>query len=65
VEICIHDEDALTGQMATMREWLDHQRFEPAVFRYTFTSPGMAFRVEFTVQAEAVAFAEAFDGQLQ
>jgi hypothetical protein len=58
-------EDALTARMATMREWLDHQRFEPAVFRYTFTSPGILFRVEFTLEAQAEAFAKAFDGQVQ
>jgi hypothetical protein len=65
VEIGIPDEDALTGRMAMMREWLDHERFEPATFRYTFTSPGILVRVEFAVEAEAVAFAEAFDGQVQ
>ena len=65
VEIRIPDEDALTGRMAMMREWLDHERFEPATFRYTFTSPGILVRVEFAVEAEAVAFAEAFDGQVQ
>ena len=65
VEIGIPDEDALTGRMGMMREWLDHQRFEPATFRYTFTSPGILVRVEFAVEAEAVAFAEAFDGQVQ
>jgi hypothetical protein len=64
VEIHIPNEDALTERMATMRQWLDHQRFEPASFRYTFEPPGILFRVEFTVQAEAVAFAKAFDGQV-
>ena len=58
-------EDALTARMATMREWLDHQRFEPATFRYTFTPPGILFRVEFTLEVQAVAFAKAFDGQVQ
>jgi hypothetical protein len=57
-------EDALTARMATMREWLDHQRFEPATFRYTFTPPGILFRVEFTLEVQAVAFAKAFDGQV-
>jgi hypothetical protein len=65
VELRIPDEDALMGRMARMREWLDHQRFEPATFRYTFTSPGILFRVEFTAEAEAVAFAKAFAGQVQ
>jgi hypothetical protein len=51
--------------MATMRQWLDHQRFEPATFRYTFAPPGMVFRAEFMVEAQAVAFAAAFGGQVR
>ena len=62
VEIRLPDEERLTARMATMREWLDHQRFEPASFRYTFEPPGILFRVEFTVEAQAVAFAKAFGG---
>jgi len=38
VEIYVHDsgEQAVTAQMNSMREWLDHQRFEPSTLRYTF-----------------------------
>jgi len=61
VEICI-PEDALTARMTLIREWLDHQHFEPAAFRYTFASRDLLFRVEFTVEAQAVAFAKAFGG---
>ncbi|TMJ59878.1 MAG: hypothetical protein E6G81_07935 [Alphaproteobacteria bacterium] len=64
VVISIPDEDALAARMDTMRQWLDHQRFEPATFRYTFAARGLLFRVEFTVEAQALAFAKAFDGQL-
>ena len=56
------DEDALTARMTAMREWLDHHRFEPTTFRYTFTEPGILFRVDFSVEAAAVAFAREFGG---
>jgi hypothetical protein len=50
--------------MAAMRQWLDHHRAEPSTFRYTFTSPGILFQVDFAVEAEAVAFAREFGGRL-
>jgi hypothetical protein len=46
-----------------MRAWLDHHRFEPTTFRYTFTGPGILFQVEFSVEAEARAFAREFGGR--
>jgi len=39
VVISIPDEDALAARMDTMRQWLDHQRFEPATFRYNLRGP--------------------------
>jgi len=62
VRILERDEDALTARMIAMREWLDHRRFEPLTFRYTFTVPGILFRVDFSVEAAAVAFAREFGG---
>jgi hypothetical protein len=66
VEIRIRerDEDALTARMTAMREWLDHHRFEPAKFRYTFEAPGIVYRVDFSDEAPAVAFAKEFGGRL-
>jgi hypothetical protein len=66
VEVCIQEreENALTAKMAVMREWLDHRRFEPSTFRYTFTSSDIAFRVEFSVEAEAAMFAKEFGGRV-
>ena len=66
VEIRIRerDEDALTARMTAMREWLDHRGFEPSTFRYTFTAPGILFRVDFPVEAAAVAFAREFGGRV-
>jgi hypothetical protein len=40
------------------------QRFEPLTFRYSFLSAVILFRVDFASEAEAVAFATAFDGKI-
>ena len=58
------DEDALTARMTAMREWLDHRRVEPSSFRYTFMEPGILFRVDFSAEAAAVAFAREFGGRV-
>ena len=58
------DEDALTARMTAMREWLDHRRVEPSTFRYTFAELGMLFRVDFSIEAAAVAFAREFGGRV-
>ena len=50
--------------MATVRCWLDQQRFEPVVFRYSFVSSAILFRVDFASEAEAAAFATALDGRI-
>jgi hypothetical protein len=58
------DEKGLTARMNTMREWLDHCRFEPSVFRYSSNPSGAVFDVEFKVEAEALAFAKEFGGRI-
>ena len=62
VELRITDEDALIEKMTAMREWLDHRRFEPLTFRYTFEHPGMLFRIDFAIEVQAAAFAKEFGG---
>lgn len=62
IRIVERDESALTGRMTVMREWLDHERYEPSTFRHTFIASGIRFRVEFKIEAEAVAFAQEFGG---
>ena len=64
VEIRIPEETGLSGGMEAMRTWLDHRHFEPAGFRYAFTRHGVVCRVDFPVEAEAVAFAAEFSGSL-
>jgi hypothetical protein len=64
VKSYIPDEHTLSERLGSMRQWLDHQRFEPATFRYTFKYAGLLLDVEFLIEAEAAAFAAAFNGQV-
>ena len=64
IRIIERDEHALTARMTSMREWLDHQRFEPCTFRYSFTFSGIVFQVDFAIGTEAEAFASAFGGRV-
>ena len=64
VRIPERDEDALPTRMAAMREWLDHHRFEPSAFRHNFTSPGISFGVDFSVETQAAMFAREFGGRV-
>ena len=66
VEIRIREnnEKVVTEKMTSMREWLDHRRFEPSTFRYRFEPPDLVFQVEFKTEAEAVAFANTFAGRV-
>jgi hypothetical protein len=58
------DHDELSTLMARVREWLDSQRFEPDAFRCTTTDDAVLCRVEFKIETEARACAEAFKGRL-
>lgn len=57
-------EEAIADTMETMRTWLDHKRYEPAIFRYTFIADGVLFRVDFVNERAAADFAMAFHGKL-
>jgi hypothetical protein len=65
VEIRIPSKATLPQRMTTMRLWLDHNRCEPNMFRCTHTGVGIVCRVEFKAEAEADAFARAFDGKVK
>jgi len=56
--------DDLPAFMSQMRTWLDHKRLEPDGFRCSRGSPATACRLDFKVEAEAVAFAKAFGGRV-
>ena len=51
----------LPGRMSQMRAWLDHFRSQPGAFR---SSAFGVFRVEFMIESEARAFAQAFGGRV-
>ena len=57
--------EELSTLMARTREWLDSQRFEPDAFRCTTDQEGIRCRLEFKVESEAIAFAEAFGGDVK
>lgn len=51
-------------RMATMRIWLDHQKWEPELFRFTPDAEWVVFEVEFKAESEASSFADAFGGRM-
>ena len=53
---------ALPDIMKTMRLWLDGRQVQPKGFDYVISGSGTLVRVEFTQEAEAAEFAEAFGG---
>ena len=50
--------------MSSVREWLDGRRFEPDAFRCTTDEQNVTCRLEFKIESEATACAEAFGGQV-
>jgi hypothetical protein len=63
VEVRCHVED-LAAAMSRMRQWLDDQRFEPDIFRHTVIDESVTIRLQFKVESQTTAFAQAFSGQL-
>jgi hypothetical protein len=58
------ERDELSTIMTRLKEWLDAQRFEPDAFRCTIHDARVTCRLEFEVESEAAACAEAFGGEL-
>ena len=54
--------DDVFAAMNDMRTWLDRNRFEPDTFRLSYFTSDVVFQVEFKIEREADAFAQAFDG---
>jgi len=50
--------------MAGIRQWLDDKRFEPDAFRCATDEENVTCRLEFKIESEAVACAEAFGGRV-
>ena len=55
----------LPSLMRDIRIWLDHNQVEPEEFHHTSAPPGVAFRVGFSDQNDAAAFAGEFKGWLE
>jgi hypothetical protein len=55
----------LAHLMAEMRTWLDHDRIEPELFQHSGEGTDVTFRVGFSVEGHAAAFAKAFGGRLR
>ena len=55
----------LASLMREMRIWLDRNQVEPEEFHHSSAPPGVAFRVGFSDQNDAAAFAEEFKGWLE
>jgi hypothetical protein len=58
------DGDNLAMPLSEMREWLDRNRIEPAVFKYSMGAGHVRCRLDFKLSNEAAAFADAFAGLL-
>jgi hypothetical protein len=64
-EVQIVADDDFGALLRDMRLWLDEQHFEPLIFTYFDTNPGMSVHVAFKVGREAEAFARRFGGCLK
>jgi hypothetical protein len=65
VKISIPDDrHALSDRMVAIRIWLDARQCEHASFRYAFKNDVIVCQVDFPAEAEAVEFANAFEGEL-
>jgi len=48
--------------MARLRTWLEDESFRPRTLRYRLSEPESVLRVDFELEGQAQAFAQAFDG---
>ena len=57
--------EELSKLMASVREWLDKERFEPDAFRCTTDEITLTCRLEFKFESEAAACAKVFGGEVR
>jgi hypothetical protein len=62
-EISVSRND-LTGRMAQMRIWLDGRRFNLQIFRCQTEGTTVRIQADFSLEIEAVEFAESFGGRV-
>jgi hypothetical protein len=58
------EREQLASVMSSIREWLDEKHFEPDAFRCTTDEESVTCRLEFKIENEARACAEAFKGRV-
>ena len=56
-----YSDDAAAQIVATMRKWIDSGKAQPTI-RYSLLGTATLLRVDFEVESEARAFAQAFGG---
>jgi hypothetical protein len=56
-----YSDDAAVKIVGTMRKWLDTGKAQPAI-RYSLLGTATLLRVDFELESEARAFAQAFGG---
>jgi len=54
----------LDATQAELKAWLDNHGIKPVEFEHSVGGAGITFRVCFTAEEEAAAFASTFDGWL-
>jgi len=59
------EREELSTLMDRLREWLDERRFEPDAFRCTTEDERVTCRLEFKVESERMACAQAFGGEVK
>jgi hypothetical protein len=52
-----------SATIVRMRDWLEKNRCEPTGYRYDQDEDAVVVSVDFTVNAQAEAFAKRFDGE--
>ena len=57
--------EELSILMARVGEWLDKERFERDAYRCTTDKTSLTCRMEFELESEAAACAEAFGGEVR
>jgi len=57
-----YDEGAVAAITGTMRRWCNAGKTEPTTFRYSLFGTATVLHVDFELEAEARAFAQAFGG---
>jgi hypothetical protein len=58
-----YSKDAAAKVVATMRRWPDNGKAQPTI-RYALMSTATVLHVDFELEAEAYAFAQAFGGTI-